>query len=412
MAEFDLELTGLDRQDLELLWQQLESHVVPFELDRHAYRSTKYHRPVLITMNPNVWRRVVRSSSIGQALDIMLMLGFVPVASEDIVQWAAAADENVDGIKFQCLHQDPTPAASPSVAPRQVTFEDPPEESPSHARVRELESEVRELTRQLRLLKSREAVEEPESATPPVPCIISKSLVASTNGSLVCLRVSYLDPDGAPYVVSLSAHTGRLLVPCTVVEHRFVLFVAPPHPRGSLAITLLCTVEGVLRRYTRSVWLEYRPYHETKGGALSHHAVNQLIQEIPLPSSATLAEPSEVTEFKSEAASTFDDNETDATSDNGSTAGTECHLPLTKEMLEMMGANSSLPVPVAGRRDVGPHSEWSEAEGSMNRPFSTVAESVDRMDPEEASVRSVRSVGSRPHGRSFVSPRSSINGGF
>ncbi|CUG86327.1 Hypothetical protein, putative [Bodo saltans] len=42
-----------------------------------------------------------------------------------------------------------------------------------------------------------------------------------------------------------------------------ILFVAPASSRGSAAVFILCTHDGCLRRYTRSVWIEYRSPHES-----------------------------------------------------------------------------------------------------------------------------------------------------
>lgn len=105
------------------------------------------------------------------------------------------------------------------------------------------------------------------------------------------------------------------LVPCSVVEHRFVMFVAPPRPKGSVAVTVFCTTDGSLRRYAPSVWMEYRQ-PELSRTVLSYHAVNQLTQDVPLPSSATIADPSEVatgTDFKSDVGidDEVDDDEVD-----------------------------------------------------------------------------------------------------
>jgi hypothetical protein len=288
------------------------------------------------------------------------------------------------------------PLDASTTIPDEVFASSPP--SSEQQRVRDLESEVRELSRQLRLLRSRELMSaassatsghnirpfsashvdgatslsssggphfdpalsqhaasptqtggthmarspsEPsssvagfpaeahhdvQSTTPYIMTSLHKPLVASTaGGTIVGLPVSYLDPNLAPYVVGLqntlglqharaassapstsslpgtannnnsSSSSGDYhLVPCSVVERRLILFVAPASSRGSAAVFILCTHEGCLRRYTRSVWIEYRSPHETTTtSTLSYHAVNQLTQDLPLPSSATLVDPSE-----------------------------------------------------------------------------------------------------------------------
>ncbi|CUG86326.1 Hypothetical protein, putative [Bodo saltans] len=136
----------------------------------------------------------------------------------------------------------------------------------------------------------------PSSTTPYIMTSMHKPLVASTSGgTIIGLPVSYLDPNLAPYVVGLqntnallpqhaptanrqSSTSGEIdnntissdnggsdyhLVPCTVVERRMILFVAPASSRGSAAVFILCTHDGCLRRYTRSVWIEYRSPHES-----------------------------------------------------------------------------------------------------------------------------------------------------
>ncbi|EKF39505.1 hypothetical protein MOQ_000267 [Trypanosoma cruzi marinkellei] len=246
------------------------------------------------------------------------------------------------------------PVSLPAVAsaPAQATAVVGPqtEAEATASRIRNLEAEVKELTRQIRLLKSRDSDRDgsvlsdvtSQNETPQPHIIVSpdRPFIASTNcHALVCLPVNYLDPDCAPYVVSLGVSKGRTLLACSIVEHRYVIFLAPPHRRGSMAVVLLCTRDGTLRPYTRAVWLEYRA--EDPPNTLTHHAVNQLLQEIPLPSSATVIDPnpSEVEQTKSESAfeddNTFCDTDTAvSTSDQG--LDSEPRLPLTKEMLQLI----------------------------------------------------------------------------
>lgn len=416
-------------------WRLLETWIRPYEEDRSAYRSSKYERPVVVSVEGFLWRNLVSRTSVQFALDLFLLFGFAPIPTgeyEGIHQWAEmTSKEDVDDIRFRFLLSDDSqrPSAMPvldrsGLAPwvggRADDVQRPPiqissatpsarDEMEATEKIRELENEVRELTKQLRLLKSREVQSQregslphqatnsyaastlsgggesphqamdavlraqgsPASSHPPVPQTIlpaGRSLVASTSGgSIVCLPFNYLDPDAAPFVVSVAMGAqGFHLIPCSVVEHRFVLFVAPPHPRGSLAVTVLCTREGSLRRYAKSVWLEYRPPESTKT-VLSYHAVNQLMQDVPLPSSATLADPSEnATELKSEdvGSNALEDElfvgDADNVSDNGSVGtvggGVEPqHLPLTREMLEMIQPYSVLGSAVAAANPHSPH---------------------------------------------------------
>ncbi|ESL09148.1 hypothetical protein TRSC58_03138 [Trypanosoma rangeli SC58] len=282
-----------------------------------------------------------------------------PYTSGSPVSQFASPRPTASGIRANSPTQSTTvvQVSSPIAAPASLHASFAPglcaEADGSTTRIRNLEAEVKDLTRQIRLLKSRESDREgsvmsdvgSQNETPQPHIIVcpERPFIASTNcHSLVCLPVNYLDPDCAPYVVSLGASTGRTLLACTIVEHRYVIFLAPPHRRGSLAVVLLCTRDGTLRPYTRAVWLEYRA--QDPPNTLTHHAVNQLLQEIPLPSSATVVEPnpSEVEQTKSESAfeddNTFCDTDTAvSTSDQG--LELEPRLPLTKEMLQLIPNN-------------------------------------------------------------------------
>lgn len=236
---------------------------------------------------------------------------------------------------------------------RMVSFHDPRKDIEPSDKIRELELEVKELTRQLRLMKSREVSSPshlaPSSATvpssrttsplvPPTPAIINnRPYVASSTGNTpVCLQLNYLEPDLAPYCVSIAGLFGRQILPCTIVNHRYILFIAPAHPGGSVSVTVLCTVGNSLRKYCKSTWLEYKDLGQT----LSHHAVNQLVSDIPLPCSNTAPDPSEAgvnTEGKSEADGLEDvETATAASNDNSLITPADDHPPLTREMLDML----------------------------------------------------------------------------
>jgi hypothetical protein len=398
---------------------------VPYEASRATYRQ-RYPRPVVVAAVPLLWRAVVARSSIARALDLFLLLGFVPFSNEEDLAQCALDAGRTEPIRLRLVLQD---------GPKQVSwFEDSSQtpgadplgnstyggtlaagSSPAADRVRDLEQEVRELTKQLRILKAREVASNsstaavaaaastaasaasPAEGTPvspeliaPTPQIVlgGKGLIASTTGgSLVCVPVNYLDPDLVPYVIGLSGHGTQRLIPCTVVEHRFVVFVAPPANRGSFAMTLLCTVGAQLRRYAKSVWLEYKP----SDTVLSHHAVNQLVNDIPLPSSATLGDPSDGTELKSEAASCIDDQDDAASECSAGTSGLmpEPHLPLTREMLDMIPA-SGFPHQSGGGSRVTGSLRRSVANSECSEP--TLASFVPAPDTAALSVLSVASV--------------------
>ena len=352
-------------QWLDQQWQLMKGLVVPYETARPTYRQ-RYQRPVIVSMAPVLWRALVSKSSVSRALDLLLLLGFVPLNGndDDVQLWSD--ERRQDGIRLRLVLHEPNT--------KQVSFD---EGVAPAERVKDLEQEVKELTKQLRIFKSREAstVSESPELTAPTPHIMlmGKGLMASTaGGSLVCIPVNYLDPDFVPYVVGLSGHGISRLIPCTIVDHRFIVFVAPPANRGSFALTLLCTVGTTLKRYAKSVWLEYKSSEAFS--VLSHHAVNQLVHDIALPSSATLGDPSDGPEFKSEAASCVDDQD-DAVSEcsAGTSAVVEPHLPLTREMLDMIpggfhqGPGGVSRAPGSIRRS-GANSECSEPTIASSMP--------------------------------------------
>lgn len=199
--------------------------------------------------------------------------------------------------------------------------------------------------------------EQNETTIPTIELQPDRPLTASTHSStLVCLPVNYLDPDCAPYVVSLASHKGRMLIACSIVEHRYVCFIAPPNPTGSYAVALLCTRDGALQRYTKAVWIEYSPLDQPH--TLTSHAVNQLLSEVPhattrytaSTATTTIGPPEdhgEMNELHSESATFEDDTnticDTETVSDFGlrSTADSTADppLPLTKALLESIPQN-------------------------------------------------------------------------
>jgi hypothetical protein len=236
--------------------------------------------------------------------------------------------------------QSQTTSAS---APPRVLFED--EGSPID-RIRELEAEVRELSRMLRVVQhDRQRGSQTNSPTNTQQIIVScrPSTVAAAVPTTVRVIVSALEADFAPYSIKV----GRSIVPCIVSDRRTLSFVTPTLPPGSTPLQVMCTTaEGSVRRYGRAVWIESKPQRgmsltaqaiaaaavsETAGageGRLTRHAVNQLAPDVPLPSGSTLRDPSE-TGRTSVIESTVGKSEYDETSDTESnTALSEARVPL------------------------------------------------------------------------------------
>jgi len=247
--------------------------------------------------------------------------------------------------------QSQTTSAS---APPRVLFED--EGSPID-RIRELEAEVRELSRMLRVVQ-HDRQRGSQTNSPTNQHIVSNcrpSTVPAGIPTTVRVTVSGLEPDFAPFSIKV----GRSIVPCIVTDRRVLSFVTPMLPPGSTPLQVMCTTaQGSVRRYGRAVWIESKPLRGSAIGSLTaqtmaaaaaagdtaafveprltRHAVNQLAPEVPLPSGSTLRDPSETgrtsvvdsTVGKSE----YDDNTTDTESNAG--LG-EARVPLTREMLDM-----------------------------------------------------------------------------
>lgn len=310
---------------LDEIWVKLGQFVRPFEPLRSEYRTSKYSKPVIIDIHQLLWSAT--EAKLGQrgALDWFLLLGLLHIGE--------GIPNGDEPMRFRVLLHTTS---------KQVSFVDQPSEEVE--RVRELELEIRELTKQLRGKSGEPSppCESPVVAGLPHAVVVNnKPLIASINGdTIVCLQLREpLDPELAPYVISFATGSGKYLVPCSIVEQRFVLFLAPAHPIGSVAITVLCTVGGgVLHKHTKALWLEYKP---PTAATLSRHAVNQIAADVPLappdPSEVDVANTN--TELKSEMErSEIDEMEDPAMSDNMSnaTGGEDPHPPLTHELLEML----------------------------------------------------------------------------
>ena len=124
------------------------------------------------------------------------------------------------------------------------------------------------------------------------PYVITKHrYVANIAGNTpVCLQISYLDPDYAPYYVKIKYSTGAEIFECTVINYEYLLFVAPPYSTlGSVAVTVLCTNSTKLKKYCKSIWLIYKRLFKS----LTHHMINQIVMDIPLLSTNSGIDPCE-----------------------------------------------------------------------------------------------------------------------
>lgn len=354
----------------EAQWKLFVKLVRPYEADRSVYRTASSKQFSNIVVHPLLWRALVRPTgeAVATAVQGFLILGFIPL-NDNVHKAPPDANEPVAFRLLKTLQRTET-ASEPSPKPRVSFDEGHVDDAASNERIRQLESEVRDLSKQLRFLRLRDRdaantnTSACDSPTPPIPTILTngKPIIASTGGnSAVCFQLNYLDPDVAPFVVSLADYGGRQLLPCQILERCFVVFIAAPHPAGSVSATLLCTTPGGgLRKYCRAVWLEYREPEAM--GMLSHHAVNQLMGDIPLPSSTTAPDPSE------SAVENNAENEVDATEDDDQysefsvSASTAQHPPLTREMLEMLqlGRPLTCPAPPIRRVHSGNGSECSD----------------------------------------------------
>ncbi|CBH11555.1 hypothetical protein, conserved [Trypanosoma brucei gambiense DAL972] len=282
-----------------------------------------------------------------------------------------------------------------------------------------LEAQVKELKRQVRFLKLQKSgahdgvaiwdgslASLPTSPTRVAPSSTSQQLstqephitihhdvplVASTSCQTpVWLSVSYLDPDCAPYVVSLGTGSSRTLLACATAEQRFVFFVAPPCCRGRRPVDLLCTRDGTLHRYAGPVWLDYRA--QDPPNTLTHHAVNQLLQDIPLPTSTVSVDAANLSEAElAKSESVFDDDNTGCDTDTAATVSelgfeSEPRLPLTKEMLRFI-QNGALSSSIPRRRRVGTSAVESSSTGGVVDADRDGVEDGDEDDGDAAAAR-------------------------
>jgi len=289
------------------LWRLLSDFVSPFEADREMY-DTMSNRTILL--HPMLWSRLTGEVGVPVSLAGFSLLGFtvtdsVPGEPSAMRREVETRTQNRRRLSHSSSAVN-VPPRSPGIggvtAPgdkdgdrRSVSFETSGDGGPlphvmdesyqdNESYQRDLEQQVRELQKSLKQLsKSKDnAVLDPQVVgVPPV--------ASTTGGTVVPLQISVLDPDLMPYCISLSMTTERRIVPCTIVDHQYLVFVAPAHPPGSVSVTILCGPGPVLRRYCKSVWLEYRPeesvpprapqpVHVERPAAvpLTHHQINQI----------------------------------------------------------------------------------------------------------------------------------------
>eukprot|EP00668_Euglena_longa_P034942 GGOE01044863.1.p1 GENE.GGOE01044863.1~~GGOE01044863.1.p1 ORF type:complete len:631 (-),score=119.59 GGOE01044863.1:223-2115(-) len=155
------------------------------------------------------------------------------------VQSASSVAEEVDGADTASVHS---------------TLRSVVSEGSSYQDIRDLETQVLELTNQLRSLQTQSMSPMTAPHVPP-PYIVmdSTTLMSSTRGgTIVTLTLTYLDPDHAPYTVLCD----DMLVPCVVTDQRFITFITHARERGCVPVKVLCG--NPCRQYCRSVWLEYK----------------------------------------------------------------------------------------------------------------------------------------------------------
>eukprot|EP00667_Euglena_gracilis_P005881 EG_transcript_5921 len=154
------------------------------------------------------------------------------------VQSASSVVEEGDGAETASVH-----SALRSVVSEGSSYQD----------LRDLETQVLELTNQLRCLQTQTPVATTPHQLPPYIVMDSHALMSSTRGgTIVTLTLTYLDPDRAPYTVLCD----DMLVPCVVTDQRFITFITHARDRGCVPVKVLCGTP--CRQYCRSVWLEYK----------------------------------------------------------------------------------------------------------------------------------------------------------
>eukprot|EP01062_Namystynia_karyoxenos_P023468 TRINITY_DN19077_c0_g1_i1.p1 TRINITY_DN19077_c0_g1~~TRINITY_DN19077_c0_g1_i1.p1 ORF type:complete len:1051 (+),score=269.11 TRINITY_DN19077_c0_g1_i1:90-3155(+) len=131
-----------------------------------------------------------------------------------------------------------------------------PESTMSAADNASLRLQVRELQREVRLLRLQAQRQQPHPAGPR----LLGSYSAQVQGQQVRLHVQFLDPDAAPFRVGLRlGQADWTLFGCTVRSGQWVFFAAPPHEPASVPLALFGTAEdGTMRKSTKATWLEYR----------------------------------------------------------------------------------------------------------------------------------------------------------
>ena len=275
-------------------WQTLSGFVYPYEWDWRAYSDNRRYSepgPVTLEVHPYLGKHGHRI----KMQEGLLKLGFIPQSECMFVLDATQAQEKLDLLRDR---RQRMLLAKKRKEKQHVTWHIPSEASVSVTHDDEsllsvsaegasycgtstasggdgdaselasdtaeiLKEQVRELTLQVRMLRAASLAATPVSK-PVIPGIVDRGYCAPTAGNYpVRLQVNFLNPDAAPFRVAIQLTSkkgsGWGSPPCSVLDHQYVVFLAPPNPPGSYPVTLFgTTATGELKKYCPSTWLEYR----------------------------------------------------------------------------------------------------------------------------------------------------------
>eukprot|EP01060_Flectonema_neradi_P028634 TRINITY_DN3852_c0_g2_i1.p1 TRINITY_DN3852_c0_g2~~TRINITY_DN3852_c0_g2_i1.p1 ORF type:complete len:635 (+),score=93.08 TRINITY_DN3852_c0_g2_i1:57-1961(+) len=413
-------------------WQTLSGFVHPYEWDWRAYTDTRRYpgpAPVTLEVHPYLGKHGNRI----KMQEGLLKLGFIPQSECKFVLDQVQAQERLDLLRDR---RQRMMLAKKRKEKQHVTWHIPSEASVSVTHDDEsllsvsaegasycgtstasggdgdaselasdtaelLKEQVRELTLQVRMLRAASLA---TPITKPVkPVIVNRNYCSPTTGNYpVRLQVNFLNPDAAPFRVAIQLSSikgsGWGSPPCSVLDHQYVVFLAPPNPPGSYPVTLFGTTStGELKKYCPSTWLEYRVIEDTESQSDSAIPRSSSIPSPRMKQASEIqscikgtrvkAKPDRRGSIASAGSSLKKEQQQSPVAHNLNSSGTQQHRGLTHHQMNEHNAMNIMPLchidPSEGPDTFDPTSDLKSHSEMKSEFTSDIAEEETRDDDDD-----------------------------